>query len=92
MEMHQGHTPPPPSVAAPEIDTTTPAEGIVSRFTQADWPRYANWLGARVSLRWTHIGAHQVPQMLSSYMNANDSAIFKTDEAVASNRVGRFDK
>lgn len=83
MEIHQGHTLPPESNIPVELDTTTPAEGIVTRFTQNDWPRYAAWLAARVALRWDHISPHQVPQLMSSYMGSNDSAIFKTDESVS---------
>lgn len=81
-DLQQSHTPPPPTSTPEEIDTTTPAFGDVTRFTQADWPRYANWLGARLHARWPRIQPNQAPALLMPHMGANDSVIFKTTHAV----------
>lgn len=72
-----------------QFDTTTPAFGRVTRFVQADWQRYGNWLARRVALRWPTINERHVPQLLSGYMNANDSVMFKTVEAVGLFRLVR---
>lgn len=63
---------------APAFDTTTPAFGKVTKFTQADWPRYANWLTQRMTLRWPQLHPKSIPSILTGYMQANDSCFVKT--------------
>lgn len=84
-DLQQSHAPAPPSAVPEELDTETPAFGAVTRFTQADWPRYATWLAVRLKARFPAMASTPeatVPRLLTGHMQSNDTAMFKTTHAV----------
>lgn len=82
MNDYEAPVSPPSAPAQPELDTTTKADGPITRFIYADWDRYARWLARRVSDRWPHIAENDVPRRLNGMLQDNMMAMFKADEAV----------
>jgi len=75
-------TPAPAPVALPEVDTTSPAFGEITRFTAADIPTWGEWLLARIQERFPQWNRASMHGRLMGFISSNQFMFVKTGEAV----------
>lgn len=65
----------------PPADTTTPADGPITRFTANDLGKYS-WMVPKLRGFWPHIHPNSVNNWVAGYSNSNQASFLKIDGAV----------
>lgn len=73
----------PPPVEMPVFDTESPAYGEVTRFAEADVPKWGTWLLGRLRQRWPTLSDRTLTGQLREFSARNEYLFIKTGNAVA---------